>query len=87
MRKYYTLELIKQHHPELYSKTQTEQWQLSEQLLDLAWERSWGPEEWALRLGLPLKEYLSMEYGEPYISVRKYKRVIRKMQHIIKETE
>lgn len=75
----YLNELLKEHNPELLKSMQTEQYDLSNQIVKLRVQSNLELEELALKVGLKPKDYLDYEYGEDRFSVVDYKSLISKI--------
>ncbi|MBG9978567.1 hypothetical protein [Ruoffia tabacinasalis] len=78
----YLNELLKEHNPELLKSMQTEQYDLSNQIVKLRVQSNLELEELALKVGLKPEDYLDYEYGEDRFSVADYKSLISKIQQI-----
>lgn len=82
MNSNYLNELLKEHNPELLKSIQTEQYDLSNQIVKLRVQSNLELEELALKVGLKPEDYLDYEHGEDRYSVVDYKSLISKIQQI-----
>ncbi|NLJ94099.1 MAG: hypothetical protein GX326_01195 [Clostridiaceae bacterium] len=74
------------NNPNLQEKMATEQFKLSEQILDLRYQLNLTFEEIVDELNVTAEEYLDMEYGEKKISVEKYEAVILQLKKLVEGT-
>ena len=65
------------HNSEVVNKMQTEQFELSEILMDKRFELSLEFEEIAEIAGFSPQEYIELEYGESNIPIESYRQAIR----------
>lgn len=80
-------DLLQEHNPELFETMQTEQYELSNQIVKLRVQSSLTLEDLAAKLGLTPEEYLDYEYGETKYSVEEYKHLINKIEQIKSRSE
>lgn len=71
------------NNPAIVKEINTEQFQLSEQLLDLRYAHGLTFEEAAKLLGIPEDIYISYEYGDSAISIMEYVSVIDKLVSLL----
>lgn len=69
--------LLKEHHPDLYRSQFTEQYRLSEIILDYLFTYKLKQQQMADMMDLPFGEYLNLEFGFDSVPVEKYQQVIR----------
>ena len=69
--------------PELKRIISTEQFKLSEELMDLRFELSFSEEEMAQIIDISLQEYLQMEFAMEDISIEKYRTALEKVRKYI----
>lgn len=74
--------LLQEHNPELLEKLQTEQYELSSQIVKLRVQSTLSLEELATKVGLTPEDYLDYEYGESKYSVEEYKCLVNKLEHL-----
>ena len=75
-------ELIQEHKPELVETMQTEQYRLSNQIVQLRVQSNLRLEDLATKLGITPEDYIDYEYGETKYSVEEYKHLINKIEQI-----
>ena len=75
-------ELIQEHKPELVETMQTEQYRLSNQIVQLRVQSNLRLEDLATKLGITPEDYTDYEYGETKYSVEEYKHLINKIEQI-----
>lgn len=75
-------ELLKEH-PELHSFYDSEQYKLSEQIIEHMVNNCMTDEQMADFLGLDLNYYIRLESGDNSIDVNEYKKVLNKLQEKI----
>ena len=69
--------------PELKRIISTEQFKLSEELMDLRFELSFSEQEMAQIIDIPLQEYLQMEFAMEDIPIEKYRTALEKARKYI----
>ena len=80
-------ELIQEHKPELVETMQTEQYRLSNQIVQLRVQSNLRLEDLATKLGITPEDYIDYEYGETKYSVEEYKHLINKIEQIKERSE
>lgn len=66
--------------PEIEERINTDQFKISEEILDARFEKKLSFEEAAQIVGLPKEEYIKFEYGDSDIKVLEYRKVLRKLK-------
>ena len=66
--------------PEIEERINTDQFKISEEILDARFEKGLSFEEAAKIAELPQEKYIKFEYGDNDISVSEYRKVLRKLK-------
>ena len=67
--------------PEIKEIINTDQFKISEEILDARLEKKLSFEEAAKIAELPQEKYIKFEYGDSDINVSKYRKVLRKLKN------
>lgn len=67
--------------PEIKEIINTDQFKISEEILDARFEKGLSFEEATQIVGLPKEEYIKFEYGDSDINVSEYRKVLRKLKN------
>lgn len=65
---------------EIEEKINTDQFKISEEILDTRFEKGLSFDEAAEVVGLPRENYIKFEYGDSDINVSEYRKVLRKLK-------
>lgn len=66
--------------PEIEEKINTDQFKISEEILDTRFEKGLSFEEAAQVVGLPNEKYIKFEYGDTDMPVSEYRKILRKLR-------
>lgn len=73
-------EMIEMYHPDLFKETQTEEFKISDQILQYRVGHGIAIEEIANYLGLKIEVYHGFEYGTVEVDVSVYQEVFEKLK-------
>lgn len=74
-------DLLKKH-PDLYKKLNSEQRNLSKQLLKIRLKKQKNVTEFSKMLGISEKKYLEFEFGDMHIPVAEYNKLLKQVENL-----